>query len=125
MNRPTATCGALAAACAAGRSRATAVATPTAGCVLFLCMPRDPRTSPWYGDLLACLVHVGIVWAWAPCGDPALATKLEVFRPTVVISTDSLAVLESSQPEVIAAYKRAHGCLRVNALRTPHGDETG
>jgi hypothetical protein len=95
------------------------------GLRLFLCMPRDPRTSPWYGDLLACLAHVGIVWAWAPCGDPALATKLEVFRPTVVISTDSLAVLESRQPEVISAYKRAHGCLRLNALRTPHRDKTG
>ena len=91
----------------------------------FLCVPRHPSTSLWFCDLLACLAHAGVAWSWAPSGDPRLAVKLEVFRPTVVIATESPSVLESRQPETIAAYKRDHGCLRLSALRTPQRDKAG
>ena len=38
---------------------------------LLFCLPRDPRMSLWYGDLVACLDHVGIAWSWALTGlDP-------------------------------------------------------
>jgi hypothetical protein len=92
---------------------------------LFLCVPRDPHMSLWFRDLLACLAHTGIQWSWAPSGDPSLAVKLEVFRPTIVVATESLAILQTPQPEIVAAYKRNHGCIRLSALRTPGRDEAG
>ncbi len=84
-----------------------------------------PQRTWWLTDLFATLTHLGIPCAWALLDDPALALKLEVFRPTVLLSHTQPDRTESPARAAIAAYKESRGCLRLLNPPRPGRDAEG